>query len=464
MQERIANLRQLMADSKFVEAHKEAEFLLSQGEIYSRTVILPLYLELLNQLSKPLPAAIIIEVAESAYLYDLERSVYWLATLSLSDTRKFQGRILILKIKIAERQGQMAELYQLLSQFQIYLYEAHVPAMPQLITELIDKYFPKDFHLKLQRLALMLMLHDFALVEKLLKELILSCIERSSPKGTKDKYRALIQVLNAADRVAHLEIYKNLCLFVTEGVHSKKDFKRLAEIMIYLDDFELQVLVLHLLHQSQLQEVTELYAQDVRKNKNYSYVYFDKYYTHLKNYFFSSPPPEKLEVILPTPINFSDVSTTPGSAVTSEPVEFDAGAIEEELHLIQVLKYKDYSVNQLLEISVSFLQSQLVRAAAKAAELALEKAERDNDYLKATYMLITCLLQIGDYRGALDMSLKALEKARSQSDILSFLYGQAEAYIRLDEKKNAKLILKKIISIDAKYRLAKERLDKLNEI
>ena len=51
-----------------------------------------------------------------------------------------------------------------------------------------------------------------------------------------------------------------------------------------------------------------------------------------------------------------------------------------------------------------------------------------------------------------------------QDDILSFLYTQAEAYQRLNLKREARRALQKIISIDPHYRLASERLEKLNEV
>lgn len=69
-----------------------------------------------------------------------------------------------------------------------------------------------------------------------------------------------------------------------------------------------------------------------------------------------------------------------------------------------------------------------------------------------------------DFRAALDTCLEAISKATTKDDVLSFLYGQAEIYIRLNQVRDARKILSKILSIDSKYRLAKERLDKLNEI
>ena len=77
---------------------------------------------------------------------------------------------------------------------------------------------------------------------------------------------------------------------------------------------------------------------------------------------------------------------------------------------------------------------------------------------------MTCLLKTGDCRAALDVSLEALNFSITQNDILSFLYSQAEAHLRLKEYRAAKNVLKRILAIDASYRMAKERLERLNAI
>jgi hypothetical protein len=51
-----------------------------------------------------------------------------------------------------------------------------------------------------------------------------------------------------------------------------------------------------------------------------------------------------------------------------------------------------------------------------------------------------------------------------KNDILSFLYAQAEAYIGLGEKDKAKVVLTKVVSIDHQYRMARERLEKIDEV
>jgi hypothetical protein len=128
------------------------------------------------------------------------------------------------------------------------------------------------------------------------------------------------------------------------------------------------------------------------------------------------------------------------------------------------LKFQSYTPSELIELAISFLQSSFPRAAAEASSLAIKSTEDNKENLKATYLKATCLFQLADFRAVLDLALDALDRAESQDDILSFLYLQAEAYSKLGQKTNAKRALKKILSIDAKYRLTRERLERLDEI
>jgi hypothetical protein len=103
-------------------------------------------------------------------------------------------------------------------------------------------------------------------------------------------------------------------------------------------------------------------------------------------------------------------------------------------------------------------------AALKASELAYESTDNNNLRLRACYLKVTCLLKTADYRAALDISLIALSYSVTQNDILSFLYSQAEAHLKLKEYISAKRVLERIMDIDASYRLVKERLEWLNAI
>jgi tetratricopeptide (TPR) repeat protein len=137
---------------------------------------------------------------------------------------------------------------------------------------------------------------------------------------------------------------------------------------------------------------------------------------------------------------------------------------DEEAVLVSSLKFQDYTSAQLIELAVGFIQSSYVRAAAEASQLSIKAAGTNAEFLKAAYLRATCLHQLGDYRAVVDLAFEALTKAEVQDDILSFLYLQAEAWDRLGKKSEARRALKKILAIDAKYRLTRERLERLNEI
>ena len=99
----------------------------------------------------------------------------WLANISKDKSVNNQRKILI-KIKIAEIKGKTEELYHLISQYQILRFESHTPNIPTVVIDLIKKYFPNDFHLQLQKLAIELMRMDLINSEISIKKLILKKI------------------------------------------------------------------------------------------------------------------------------------------------------------------------------------------------------------------------------------------------------------------------------------------------
>lgn len=456
----ILSLRQWMAESKFFEVQCEAHTQLSLNQSSHRIELVELYLEALVAQNKLIPTELVLELTEDLLSRNLIKAHGWLERISSSEQKRHFRRTQFIKIQIAERQGQLKELYNLISEFQLYLYQVNVPSFPELIRNYSEKYFRGDFHLRLQALALYLNLGDFLKSEQLVKELLFSSVEKSSPKGIKDKLSSLRDILRI-EQSGSLEIYVNFCDLSIEGIREQKDFKKLAEMVIYFDDFRLQVLVLDLMFKLDLKNELSIYAESIKQNQNYDYVYLDKFFNHLKTYFFKRAEVKtevvnnRLEVDLSLDSNFKE--TTRSERLVEEPVA-------EEKLLEHILKYQDYSAHELCEIAVSFLQSELPGVALSASDLALKKSADDQAYLKACYLKLTSLLQLADYRAALDVALMALGKSKNQDDILSFMYGQAEAYLKLKETRLAKNILKKIISIDANYRMARERLDKINEV
>lgn len=456
----IVQIRQMMAEQKFSEAQREIEVQL-QLNLVPRRELLLLYYEVAVNLNKDLPPELCLELSEIEMReknYDLVSSL-----IKSVRTEKHFFRIQKIKCTVAEDKGRMEELYTHLSDFLLHQFERQLPVIPEFITDRIHKYFRYDFNLKLKQLALMMLIDDIAGAEEATKELITSTIERSSPKGVRQKMLAIAEVLKTGkNQKTQLKIYHSFCLISADGIASSADYKRLLEMVIYFDDFKFQALLLNLLHKQNLSEEAVKYAESVRENKQYSFVYFDKYFPELKNYFVQSVK-KSAKVV--------DAVFQPDLKLSEKPysMEYISSVPEQELdpeedQYLHLLKYQSYSSDQLCDLAVSFLQSEMPGVALRASELAIKNAASDRDFLKGSYLRLISQLKLGDYRAAVDTCFVALEKAESRDDILSFMYGQAEAYIRLEQKKNAKEVLSKIISIDAGYRLAKERLEKLNEI
>jgi hypothetical protein len=459
MVDNISKIQQLLAESKFVEAQKEAESVIYQSKSSVSKELLEMYFESLKAQSRPLPPDQIFLLIDKLLPSNPDEAHVWLSNIS-KDKFKDKQRILLIEIRIAELKGKTEELYNLISQFQILRYESRTPNIPVIIQDLSKKYFPHDFHIQLQRFALELMRMDLVVCELSIKELILSCFERSSPKGTKEKLNSLYEVLRSSESIQHLELYKNFCFFMSNGLTEKKDYKKIIELIIYFEDFKFQALILNLMVREKLDEVAKDYAQDIRQNKDYNYVYLDKFLPHLKSFFFKrsetkvKPLPKMEEMDL-------KVGKSPSYPFYDEIL---SDISEEEILLAHLLKHQSFNTTDLLEIAVSFMQSEYYLAALKASELAFASTEVPELRLRASYLKVTCLLKTGDCRAALDVSLEALNFSITQNDILSFLYSQAEAHLRLKEYKAAKNVLKKILAIDASYRMAKERLERLNAI
>lgn len=454
--ESIVQLRQMMAEHKFSEAQKLIEVqLLANTE--NRHELLKLYREVIEAQGKKLSLELSIELAEfEAQLNNYDDVLEIVADIT---SPKYYSIISRYKILAAEEKGKMDQLYSLISEFVLRQFEMQIPFIPSWIMSRIDHYFRSDFQLKVKLMAITLLTHDLQKTEESLKDLIISSVERSSARGLNDKLQALSEIIGPHAKGTTLEIYEKLCVLWVHGVKEKAEYKRLVEMILYFEDFKFQVLVLNLLDRLDLKEEAAEYAQTVRANKKYSFVYFDKFFPQLKSYFFERAKTEsvKPESHFETPD--LKLSQKYESEAMSSIIETEDS--EEESSVMQVLKYQDYGTDQLCDLAVGFLQADMPRAALKASELAQKNSTDDRGYLKGSYLKLHCQLQLQDYRAAVDTALDALTKASTKDDVLSFLYGQAEAYIRLNQKKDAKIILTQILRIDAGYRLAKERLEKL---
>lgn len=456
--ESISQIRQMMAEQKFFEVQRLIEVKLTlQSE--NRFEWLKLYSESLKAQQKGLPAVLTIELAEfESQNKNHEIVLELIEQLTLAEVNNRFTQIKKMIIQALEDKGQMDKLYSEISEFLIHQFENHNPSVPSWLTAIIEKYFKHDFSLKLKELALTLMVNDLGKSVELTKDLIYSCMEKSSPKGISAKYLAIGEVLKSGTSIGALEIFRSFCLISGRGLNEKSDYKRLIEIVISFEEFKLQVLVLNLLHRLELNEEASLYSSVIKSNPQYNFVYFDKYFSHLKGYFIQQP--RKLKEEVQTLIQTETAAASKfQEEVMSPSLDFEAS--EDQDRYLQILKYQDYSNDQLCDLAVSFLQSEMPRVAIKAADMAIANSKDAESFLKGSYLRLTGLLQIKDYRAALDTCLMALTKATTKNDVLSFMYGQAEVLIRLNEFDEARQVLTRILSIDSHYRLAKERLDKL---
>jgi tetratricopeptide (TPR) repeat protein len=451
----------MMAEQKYFEVQRLIEVQLTLKSD-NRHELLSLYFDSLQAQQKKIPTLLLLELAEfESESHHHELVLQHLAEINTDLSQKYFIRIQKLIIAAAVDKGQMDQLYTLLNAFLIYLFEKQIPLVPDWITDKIEKYFKNDFILKLKELALSLLLNNVSKAEVITRDLITSCIEKSSPKGRASKLLSIGEILRCGENKAQLEIYQNFCFISAGGTSEKSDYKKIVEMVIYFDDFKFQVLILNLMHQLKLKDSAIEYSRAIRLNASYDFVYFDKYFNHLKSYFVQPAPKNKTitsEIMIPD-LKLSEKFL---SEIMS-PV-LDVEEYEDEQRYFNLIKYQSYTTSQLCDLAVSFLQSEMPRVALKASKQAIKQSENDKDYLKGSYLKLTCLLLLKDFRSALDTCFEAISRATTKDDVLSFLYGQAEIYIRLNQTKDARKILSKILSIDSKYRLAKERLDKLNEI
>lgn len=457
--ESISQLRQMMADQKFYEVQRLIEVQLTLQSV-DRFELLKIYSESLKVQHKNLSVQLGLELAQyESKAKNHEVVLQLIHELPFKDQQKNFNKIKQLIVKAGEDQGQMDEIYLQVSDFLIKQFEKRTPYIPIWIDQPIEKYFKHDFNLKLKELALALMVNDLSQAESLVQNLIFSCMEKSSPKGTASKLLAVGEVLQSGSQKGILEIYQNFCFISYRGITDSSDYKRLVEMVIYFEDFKLQVLLLNLMHKIGLENEASLFAPAIKKNPKYNFVYLDKYFSHLKSYFIQQEAPaphEQSKPFIHTEIaainNYDEEAMSPA---------LDIENFDDELSYFQILKYQNYTTDQLCDLAVSFLQSEMPRVALKASDLAIKQSADDYSFLKGSYLKLTALLQIKDYRAALDTCLVALAKATTQNDMLSFMYGQAEVLIRLNDLTAAKKVLSRILSIDSQYRMAKERLEKL---
>lgn len=452
----IESIRQMMAEENFSSAEHALEVALISALPASRPELISLYLENLIQQKKSLPDHLVSEVIHLLWEKnpELALNVYDHSSQSLKSSD--DSRVLFFRMKLAEKRGHVQELHDLISDYHLHLFERSLPFVPPFVNELVQKFFRVDFQLRLQGLALTLLRKDLKSAETQIQNLILEAHEKSSPKILREKLTALHNVLVSQTEKGILEIYQSFLSILIHGFQDKKDFKRLAEVVIYFEDFRFNVMVMQILGANGYPELAASYAHELADHKNYDFVYIAKHFPDLKKYFVSITQPIARATSWETPDLSLDEDIEKDLVLSDLPDRF-----EDEEILVHLVKNQEFSEESLLDLSVSFIQSELPRVAHAAAMIVHERSQDNRIKLKAAYLALTSLLQSGDYRRAVDLALESMKLVDTTDDLLSFLYCEAEAYLRLEMKSEARQVLKKILSIDSRYRMARERLERL---
>lgn len=452
----IESIRQMMAEENFSSAEQALEVALISALPASRSELISIYLENLIHQKKSLPDHLVSEVIHLLWEKnsELALSIYDHSSPSLKSSN--DSRVLFFRMKLAEKRGHIQELHDLISDYHLHLFERSLPFVPPFVNELVQKFFRVDFQLRLQGLALTLLRKDLKSAETQIQNLILEAHEKSSPKILREKLTALHNVLVSQTEKGILEIYQSFLSILVHGFQDKKDFKRLAEAVIYLDDFRFNVMLMQILGGNGYSELATSYAHELADHKNYDFVYIAKHFPDLKKYFVSITQPIARATSWETPDLSLDEEVENDLVLSDLPDRF-----EDEEILVHLVKNQEFSEESLLDLSVSFIQSELPRVAHAAAMIVHERSQDNRIKLKAAYLALTSLLQSGDYRRAVDLALESMKLVDTTDDLLSFLYCEAEAYLRLEMKSEARQVLKKILSIDSRYRMARERLERL---
>ena len=460
MVESLAKLQQLMAESRFVEAEKLAEVYLIDKKYDGVHELQLYYFEILLAQEKKIPDLLLIKFLNSKIDQDLDLVQKWIPYVD-SKNKKIERSLLQLKIFISEKQGLNQQLYELLQKFLVSQFEKKQTTIPDLIENLIRKYFPDDFNFKILKLSNDLHAYNLQNIETKIKDLILSCFESSTYRNRIEKINKIKNVLSNAGKIYHLEIYKSFCYLLTEGIQTKKDLKKLIEVIIYFNEVKFQITILWILDKNNLDEVAKQYSDVIRGNGKFKFVYLSKHYPGLTRYFSKQENEKKiLESHEKIDIDL-DLQDSKQEVIDLELISVIS---DEERMIPHLVKLQSYESPQLLDLSVSLYQTELYFAACEVAKIAYELESSNVQKLKAIYLKTCSLLRLGDYRAVVDESLKALQISETQNDVLSFLYSLSEAYLKLGDKQQAKNILTRIVSIDEKYRLAKLKLENLNAL
>jgi hypothetical protein len=447
----------MMAEQKINDAESLIELQLTLNA-HPRKEFLEIYNEIFLIKNKKFPPKLLLELV--TFKINEGQMEFVLRLLKGLDEEGYYLTKIKLEIQTYEMMGQFHNMYKKISDYLIQQFEKKRPQVDDFILKSIDKYFKNDFGLKLILLSLNISKDDVENSEKITKELIISIFECHHSRSIREKLDSVQEILKTGTRKTRLEIYESICLILPKKNLERNEYKKIIEMIIYFDDFEFKVLVLYVLDRCKLSSLAEAYSKLISKNSKYNFVYLDKFFPHLKKYFFQEnlnllknrTEEEKVDLVIEEQIKPSWIL---------EKVDFSDKDHEHEIR--QILKLSSFSMDQLYDLAISFIQIEMPLIALIVVDEVLIKIPKSEIKLRYLYLKTFCLLQLKDFRNVVDTCFEAIEISSNEKDILSFLYSQAEAFAQLGESHHAKKNLGKIITIDENYRLAKERLKILNE-
>ena len=450
----------MMAEHKLNEARKIIESQLV-NESLSREVYLNLYLEIHKTQQMKFPEDLSCELAEIKIINgETEQAINLLN--QIQDEKLFTKKIL-LEIKLYEINSHFQKLYEKISDYLIFQFEKRKPSFNDSILNLINKYFKTDFGLNSKILSIYILRKDLNRSEALIQEIMITSFEKNNQRGNNEKLRILLKILKIGCDKNILEIYASLCFLLLKDRIEKKDFKKVIENLIFFEEFKIQLIILDLLRKNNLINEAHIYANYIKRNEKFNFIYLEKYFPSLKVFF----KQKKTEVEnYPYPLKQIDHDNSAIERKTPKKViqEYIENEDEElSIQLGNILKFNSFTFEQLCDLCIGFLQIELPSIALNAIEKAIVDAKSNEQRIKCLFLKATCLFKMKDFRKTIDTCLIALGLSDTKDNILAFLYCQAEARMHLSEFEEAKRVLIKIISIDENYRLAKQKLEILNE-
>jgi hypothetical protein len=446
-----------MAEQKINDAESLIEVQLTSSN-HDRKEYLELYYEIFSIKHKKFPTKLLLELAR----FKLNEGHAEWVIKNLQETSDKASQVSKLKIEIEayESLGHFHELYRKIYEFLILQFEKKLPLIDEKILKIQKKYFQNDFGLKLTILSLSILKEDQENSELIIKELILSIFEAKNSKNVEGKLDSIIEIIQTRRKKSILDIYQVLCQFIMKNKIERNELKKIIEFIIYFEDFQFQVIILSLLDKFDLKSEAQSFSKVVKKNSAFNFVYFDKFFPHLKNFFLITKNEINKSGTLNEAIDLN-LQISEKQEWILENIDFRDESYVNEMQ--QILKFSNFSHQQLYDLAISFIQSGMPLVALVIMEKVLEENLEQDFKLKILYLKANCLFEVKDFRRVVDVCHDAIRLFQDEKQAVSFLYNQAEAFVHLREFKEAKKNFLKVVSIDETYRMTKDRLRTLDE-